>query len=905
MQKIKISIAHGSVGFSPYPVMVGHYQGDTITSVEKYLNRCLNERLGLKSKLGLYPGPLESVEIFLNTESNAKPAGGIIVGLGQAGTLTPVDLIKTVCHAALRYATTLLEQDGASTTHGSKSFVPVSLTSVLIGSGPSGISVKESVKSILQGLSQARLILDDKGYSQSVSFIAFEFMELWEDRAILAARALEELRIDPDFQECFDFGSINIRCSPGRRTRVVFKEETNWWRRLRILGKSEGTLGFSLLTDRARTEVSLIPAQRALVDQFIKKAISHTGNEINLGKTLFELLIPNYLKDLASKRENLVLLLNQNAARYPWEMLQDSRSTDKRPLAVEVGVLRQLETPVFRDNVFSTLANTALVIGDPKSPLPDLPSAQEEAQLVRGALLLNGYDVVFKQCASSLEIIESLYSRNYRFLHLTGHGVYRQKSMGVDDVVSGMVIGDGLFLTPSEVEQMRTVPDLVFINCCHLGYIEGNEDKNFDYGSLAANLATQFIRIGVRAVVAAGWAVDDSAAKTFAETFYKELLTGASFGAAVLKARLRTYEQHPGVNTWGAYQCYGDPGYSPVQDASQELEVKRPSGFHMISEAQAEIHNLLNDAATASSDETKNLIADLKKCESEIPSGWLNSGKLRAEFGSAYGELGILSEAITHYKAAMLTEDSDISFRSVEQMANLQSRWAVHLWREAHTTTNDDDELRARDDFLVEIDEAIKLLEILCSINLTSERLSLLGSAYKRKAIISLGDERVKYIVKMRDMFRKSYELKKEKKDDDDFYPLINWITAEIVLSWHNSAQGTKLSAELLSHLHKSEEMANERELNNPSFWSAITAVEFSLVLHLSDRSLSDHVDEIIRGYTAAYLRRSTPRQFNSVLEHLEFFYETSPLYEDDLKSSMSDRENVGIILRELRKACA
>mgnify|MGYP000585510121 CR=1 FL=1 len=38
--------------------------------------------------------------------------------------------------------------------------------------------------------------------------------------------------------------------------------------------------------------------------------------------------------------------------------------------------------------------------------------------------------------------------------------------------------------------------------------------------ALAANLATEFIEMGCRAVIAAGWAVDDAAAEVFSATFY-------------------------------------------------------------------------------------------------------------------------------------------------------------------------------------------------------------------------------------------------------------------------------------------------------------------------------------------------------------------------------------------------
>jgi len=67
--------------------------------------------------------------------------------------------------------------------------------------------------------------------------------------------------------------------------------------------------------------------------------------------------------------------------------------------------------------------------------------------------------------------------------------------------------------------------------------------------------------MGVRAVIAAGWPMDDAAAKTFARCFYEQLLNGVPFGESVHTARKETFGSHGGVNTWGAYQCYGDPNY--------------------------------------------------------------------------------------------------------------------------------------------------------------------------------------------------------------------------------------------------------------------------------------------------------------------------------------------------------
>ena len=68
--------------------------------------------------------------------------------------------------------------------------------------------------------------------------------------------------------------------------------------------------------------------------------------------------------------------------------------------------------------------------------------------------------------------------------------------------------------------------------------------------------------MGVKAVVAAGWAVNDAAGLVFARSFYQSMLEdGLKFGEAVKQARQETYTLG-GNNTWGAYQCYGNPDFA-------------------------------------------------------------------------------------------------------------------------------------------------------------------------------------------------------------------------------------------------------------------------------------------------------------------------------------------------------
>src|SRR5207248_4124197 len=118
------------------------------------------------------------------------------------------------------------------------------------------------------------------------------------------------------------------------------------------------------------------------------------------------------------------------------------------------------------------------------------------------------------------------------------------------------VLTDGTFVGRREMHNRRVVTELVFVNCCHLA---GRDAAQLlaDRPSFAAGVAEELIKIGVRCVIAAGWAVDDAAASMFATRFYDALLKGERFVDAVASARDAAWEL--GGNSWAAYHCYGDP----------------------------------------------------------------------------------------------------------------------------------------------------------------------------------------------------------------------------------------------------------------------------------------------------------------------------------------------------------
>ncbi|MDH4100776.1 MAG: CHAT domain-containing protein, partial [Nitrospirota bacterium] len=691
---VRVSVAHGNLAFASHPVATGHYAGDTIISAEYYLDRELSGALTRRHQLGIYPGAVETNAVFINPKLFIKKdvglKGAIVVGLGPVGGLSAASLTRSFARALLEYVTEWRERGPCSEGNeaGQKEF---NVTSLLIGTGAAGISVNDSIFALLHGVARANQALANSRQDARISEV--EFIELWEDRAIQAVKALQRLQAEPRFRTAF-VCDTTLRALEGGLRRVEYAEPEGWWDRLQILGGGKhgepagGTLRFSALTQRARSEVRLLATQRELVDSFIEQSVLTTQDNRTAARTLFELLLPNEIKDQAPDQDNLIMVVDEDAARYPWELMEDPAHNSGVPFVIEHGLLRQLESTEFRETVREVTDKTALVIGDPVSKYVELRGAQAEARAVWKLLQSGKFTAEQRMRPTADQVMNALYSRPWRILHLAGHGIYnylRDDLLQCEECkqpmppaeegkrrsklrpVTGMIIGDTAVLSPQEVHQMRHVPELVFINCCHLGKIEstsGDKELNDrrDFNRIAANVATEFIRMGVRAVVAAGWAVDDAAATVFATTFYGAMLRGDGFGDAVRQARAEVYKQHPGTNTWGAYQCYGDPDYRLVRldDSTVKNEVK-PS-YVAVTQAVTDIENVAAELSAMADGDVGAKIKRLEKIKEVLAEKrWLDEGGVSVAFARAYGKAKEFDSAIEYYKKSLGAEDGSMT----------------------------------------------------------------------------------------------------------------------------------------------------------------------------------------------------------------------------------------------------
>ena len=341
---------------------------------------------------------------------------------------------------------------------------------------------------------------------------------------------------------------------------------------------------------------------------------------------------------------------------------------------------------------------------------------------VEDLLTSNNYSKVSLINKTADEIILKLFSEDYKIIHLAGHGIFNPGSPRK----SGMVIGNDVFLTTADIEQMSAVPELVFVNCCHLGKQDAQSEEYYrNRYKLAANIGTQLIQIGVKAVIVAGWAVDDQAALDFATTFYSRMFAGYNFGDAVREARELIYENYrQSNNTWGAYQCYGDPFYKLINRSA----AKKPEqiDYTIEDEIAIDLGNLKNDLDTKNSTPEQTL-KKLNAISEAITKSDIKSAGLTEQEASIYLELGEYELAIKKFEELMVAENANFSVAALEKYCNSQGKQCVRDFKSGVNKAV----------LVKNMNSTIDKLKQLLDITETSERLSLLASAYKRKGLVT------------------------------------------------------------------------------------------------------------------------------------------------------------------------
>jgi hypothetical protein len=279
---------------------------------------------------------------------------------------------------------------------------------------------------------------------------------------------------------------------------------------------------------------------------------------------------------------------------------------------------------------------------------------------------------------------------------------------------------------------------------------------------------------GVKVVIAAGWAVDDSAALYFTGIFYHAMLGGYSFGDAVKEARAKTFAKYPNTNTWGAYQCYGDPFFKLT-------EYKRSKGYtykYLIAqEAENDLNNLINrsDSKGAS---VKSLLTDVAAISAAVDAVGIRNAAITEREAMAYAECNDYENAIAKFESLLGMEQAGFSLKALEKYCNLRAKLCVKNWQTG----------KEKNKQAAKIDKVTADLKQLINMSPTAERLSIMGSAYKRKAmIVNTNTDKIKALMLAAGYYRQAFDMP---QNSNKTYALTNWLEIEKILLLAKSTPG-------------------------------------------------------------------------------------------------------------------
>ena len=901
---IKVSVTNGDLKYSAYPVLAGHFKNDGILFAEKVINRLLNNALTHRHILGLYPGDIGTSKILYSAEENFK--GAIIVGVGELGSLTAYRLTQSIEQGVCNYLLEMndktvlaVNQCKSADCHLKKNPAPenysTGITSLMICSGFGGLSVESSIKAIIQGVTNANDKVKKLMNKRAYQIESIEFIEVYEDRALSCSSVLKKIEQNKDNSLNIVLQNEKLTSQFGKRKRIVYDGTEDWWTTIdvRLQEAKEGedfqSLLFTVSTGSAREEQQTLYTGKDIIENLLNEASKDNRWSAELAKTIFELLIPNEFKELLKRQNNISWKLDKYTASFPWELLQDEASKAK-PLSINAGMIRKLETKNYKQNIREVTAKNALIIADPDlkgSGISQLPGALEEGKAVEKIFKDNNFETIglFKDKAPN--IIKKLFSNEYKIIHLAGHGIFNENILKDSDKLidkedhtpackkkktkskgSGMVIGKDVFLTTKEISQMSTAPELVFVNCCYLGEIRGSSEALYhNLYKLAANIGTQLIENGVKAVVAAGWTVDDAAALEFAKVFYEKMFDGEEFGKAIRQAREHIYVNFGYSNTWGAYQCYGDQFYkfriekTGKEDFSKDYVINQ--------EAEIDLYNLQSkiDMGKYDEDEVKK---EIKKISDRVDKAKLRNAVITEKEAYLYSSLKDYDTAIDKYKLLQCEEKASFSFRAMEQYCNLRVKKCASEYKPGS---------KKNGKLVKEMNLVIKDISSLLSLGETSERLSILASAYKRKSIITeVATKKKELHILAAYNYQKSYKVK---NDDTDFYAYNNWIQLEAILAisgqrnWGDKININRDSYKIptlkqLKVKYESQKNKSEKLKTDNDYWSFVTPANIKLTLFMMNPVRQNH-KQVAEAYKLVWDKAGSEGKKRLELEHIDF----------------------------------
>jgi len=581
---------------------VGHYTGvkpvAAELAIDRALSRTLNEREQARGSSGKRDSNLlitdftqrgiiqgELGQLFFLSDPRNPERVVVVAGMGVPGRFGVSELallVREVCWAVGR----------VGKRH---------LATVLIGGGNGNLAIGDAVEGWLRGIRDAILTRRDAEGLQRVTFVECDPAKTKElneriQQSALSFRNRRQLDIKYEPLDEATLKKLDSDITKALRARAKAAKAPRH-------GRIPTRISLSIEGDRYRfgalTESASIPERVIRLDpELIREANRELAAErdparqVELGRFLGKLLLPQDLQPQLAGNVPLVMMLDSSAARIHWEMLSfyDADNGPVDPvqslecfLGTSRGFTRQLRTtfaPPPEPPPPPRRLLRVLVVADPAEEAR-LPGAElegievadllERFNSIAGRRTDNRVEVVRlfgPREATRTNVLRHLMLQKFDILHYAGHCFYNPE----DPASSGWIFSGKQRLTARELTRIDRVPRFVFSNACESGITPDRSELRSE--GLAPSFAEEFFGRGVTNFVCTAWPVDDVAARQFAARLYAGLLgvkvseqgevslgEPESMHEAMYRARTAVAEQAWGARTWGAYQHYGNPNF--------------------------------------------------------------------------------------------------------------------------------------------------------------------------------------------------------------------------------------------------------------------------------------------------------------------------------------------------------
>ncbi|XP_044167776.1 tetratricopeptide repeat protein 28-like [Acropora millepora] len=283
------------------------------------------------------------------------------------------------------------------------------------------------------------------------------------------------------------------------------------------------------------------------VREEVKKPCKSSDNPF---RPFYDAVIGPIVDLLGSQLDELVIVSEGALCFTPWAAILESIRIRTVPSLTIYQLISSVPEGYHKKTGALLVGNPCL--NDLKKPLPDLPCAQKEVEMI--ATILNTRPLTGRE-ATKAEVIKRMSSVG--LIHIAAHGNERTGEIALcpnPGWTSEFPQKKDYILKISDVQSANLRARLVVLGCCHSG--RGRILK----GEGVVGIARAFLAAGARSVLVALWAIDDEATMVFMKSFYQHLKEGKTASAAVHQAMesLRESEEFSQMRHWAPFQLIGD-----------------------------------------------------------------------------------------------------------------------------------------------------------------------------------------------------------------------------------------------------------------------------------------------------------------------------------------------------------